>query len=682
MSQHQFSKDSQRTHATKEQASVQHVQKKAKSPVQARASKRSQSLELVQQMAGSEGLGGDIHDIAASGFSDSGSSLPHGGAIQQSFGKHDVSSVQAHVGGSAKVASDQMGAQAYASGNQIAFRDSPDLHTAAHEAAHVVQQRSGVSLSGGVGQVGDVYEQHADAVADAVVQGKSAEDLLDAHASGGASGVQAMMTQKKSAVQLMGAPEATTPEVDIDLSDEAQVRALAQDKAKAQQIWANLDPATKAKLEQEAGDEIAALQQKRRPGATPSLLQLIQFKADHLPGRMLQLKNDVQASGKGSTKEGGGEEVSDLDQLKLHIGSGGNEAWNFLVEKNDISLWEGLASGERQSMSGTLSHNLVKDNLSLLKSMFEKTPDGELTTLTKLFEARFNVDVGHAQSSTKTGTDFDAVGLRRCWEVLEPLPANHVEGNAWLEHWTRYTGGGSGSGYYSRGRKESAVAYDPDKINNENGAADPGDPLYRVIRFNKVVRHEIGHAVDPKVNGSSTMCAMDKNGAWENHGTPNTALATKLVNEADGDIKGWDNASEKTKIIAALVDAMKGEDLNAKLDDAGFDSAAKTKINGDAAAKTARTCGPGKSPWYKLDDGGVDIGGRHYQVSYGTTWVSYLKAARDKKVSTYQWRAPGEWFAEVYATYYEPDGDGNPGTILDGTDPDAKQWFDDNVHEA
>ena len=85
-----------------------------------------------------------------------------------------------------------MGASAFATGDRVAFADAPDLHTAAHEAAHVVQQRAGVQLKGGVGEVGDSYERHADAVADLVVQGKSAESLLDTTAGGGAgaAGVQ------------------------------------------------------------------------------------------------------------------------------------------------------------------------------------------------------------------------------------------------------------------------------------------------------------------------------------------------------------------------------------------------------------------------------------------------------------------------------------------------------------
>jgi hypothetical protein len=65
---------------------------------------------------------------------------------------------------------------------------APSVHTAAHEAAHVVQQRGGVQLKGGVGETGDAYERHADTVADAVVAGRSAEDLLDAGvATGGAT---------------------------------------------------------------------------------------------------------------------------------------------------------------------------------------------------------------------------------------------------------------------------------------------------------------------------------------------------------------------------------------------------------------------------------------------------------------------------------------------------------------
>jgi hypothetical protein len=83
-----------------------------------------------------------------------------------------------------------MNAEAFAQGNRVGFSQTPDLHTAAHEAAHVIQQRGGHAPAGGIDTPGDALEQHADAVADVVVAGGSAEALLDGHASsgGGVSG--------------------------------------------------------------------------------------------------------------------------------------------------------------------------------------------------------------------------------------------------------------------------------------------------------------------------------------------------------------------------------------------------------------------------------------------------------------------------------------------------------------
>jgi hypothetical protein len=138
---------------------------------------------------------GAVHAAAERGVASGGSSLPYLSDIQAAFGRHDVSDVQAHSDSAAQSASAAIGAEAYASGSDIAFAGNPDKSTVAHEAAHVVQQRAGVSLSGGVGQAGDPYERHADAVADAVVQGKSAEPILDQMAGGGARET----VQKKSA---------------------------------------------------------------------------------------------------------------------------------------------------------------------------------------------------------------------------------------------------------------------------------------------------------------------------------------------------------------------------------------------------------------------------------------------------------------------------------------------------
>ena len=114
--------------------------------------------------------------------------LPFADTIQVALCRHDLSSVRAHIGGQAGLTARRLGAKAYTLGNHIAFADQPDLHTAAHEAAHAIQQQSGVSLRGNTGRVGDRNERQADAVADLVVQGKDASGPLDT-VTGRSSGV-------------------------------------------------------------------------------------------------------------------------------------------------------------------------------------------------------------------------------------------------------------------------------------------------------------------------------------------------------------------------------------------------------------------------------------------------------------------------------------------------------------
>jgi len=165
---------------------------------QARRRKRAAKRGPVQKKtSGSSELSGDeVMSVAADGVSGSGVLLPFYDQIQRSFGRHDVSGVRAHVGDSASRANQAMGSLAYASGTNVAFGGTPDLHTAAHEAAHVVQQRSGVQLKDGVGSDGDEFEQHADAVADKVVAGGSAEALLDRY-SGGSTTMSTGVQHKK-----------------------------------------------------------------------------------------------------------------------------------------------------------------------------------------------------------------------------------------------------------------------------------------------------------------------------------------------------------------------------------------------------------------------------------------------------------------------------------------------------
>lgn len=121
----------------------------------------------------------EVQAHAARGRRGGGQVLPYLDVLERAFAPHQLGTVRAHFGGEAQAASEAIGARAYTRGEDVVFAEgSPSLWLVAHEVAHVVQQRAGVALTGGVGQAGDGYEQQADAVAEAVVRGEPAAELL------------------------------------------------------------------------------------------------------------------------------------------------------------------------------------------------------------------------------------------------------------------------------------------------------------------------------------------------------------------------------------------------------------------------------------------------------------------------------------------------------------------------
>ena len=125
----------------------------------------------------------DTHEMAASGLQGTGQPLTHLGRLLQAFGHHDIRGMREHRSDASEMALERLGAEGYSSSGRMAVSGTPTLYVQAHEAVHGVQQAGmgeSMRLPGRVGEAGDRYEQQADAVADAVVRGESAEPLLDA----------------------------------------------------------------------------------------------------------------------------------------------------------------------------------------------------------------------------------------------------------------------------------------------------------------------------------------------------------------------------------------------------------------------------------------------------------------------------------------------------------------------
>lgn len=150
--------------------------------------------------------GGDVDATAAraaatTSVQTAAAPLPHLATVQRAFGRHDLSTVRVHTDDTAARATQSVGANALTFGDRIAFAQKPSLETVAHEAAHVVQHRSGLVAPGKVGRSADREETHAHAVAQRVVQGQSAESLLDVYGSTRGRAGAALHFEKPSANQ-------------------------------------------------------------------------------------------------------------------------------------------------------------------------------------------------------------------------------------------------------------------------------------------------------------------------------------------------------------------------------------------------------------------------------------------------------------------------------------------------
>ena len=128
---------------------------------------------------------------------------PLEGGLQKDMGEsmdHDFSGVRVHTSPEADDLSQQIGAKAFTTGQDIFLREGAyDPHSGggqellAHELTHVVQQSGGAAGSGGpmtVTAPGDSYEQEADAVAKTVT-GAGAEPRAQRQAEEDAVQMQA-----------------------------------------------------------------------------------------------------------------------------------------------------------------------------------------------------------------------------------------------------------------------------------------------------------------------------------------------------------------------------------------------------------------------------------------------------------------------------------------------------------
>ncbi|MEB3294693.1 MAG: DUF4157 domain-containing protein, partial [Synechococcales bacterium] len=314
---------------------------------------------------------------------------------------------------------------------------------------------------------------------------------------------------------------------------------------------------------------------------------------------------------------------------------------------------------------------------------------------------------------------FGGTALSRLWSTLEMVPAKHLNtaDNTSLRSLVRQADNwaerrGAGTSWYKPGEQTATIAYGSFTLHHTHGGADkllrtlgmpfitsPDSRLASKNLFTQTVLHEIGHAVNNKLRIMDRFGKQSLLGGWQDH---NASPTSEIMRSYDATHP--DPTYNSDTVSAVVTGIVNGSTLNAVLQDK-VNARNKERSNwnkyhpddlqtlfnleeviqkyrDNPAIRAAQlggdkfVLGGAKGAWQLSDDelSTVALDGRVFHKAYaGTgdgcaqdTWVSYELAARKDKVSLYQWRAPDEWFAEIYANYFLG--------ILPSTHP-VYEWF-------
>jgi len=333
-------------------------------------------------------------------------------------------------------------------------------------------------------------------------------------------------------------------------------------------------------------------------------------------------------------------------------------------------------------------------DFAALAEIFFGSEPREAGTMRVAFSLRFNLRLG-ADLTPVCGVRYlawDAPGLMRAWRALEQLPSSHVVGGDTLDHFARFDG--QASGWYSGEESAIGMAYEWREVLTLNGAyteaqsnPDASSEAEAYNYFDSMVRHEIGHAVDAALHVSDTYGRTPAGGGWDTHGgTPELAAESLLAAVGVVGLPEHRALALRTSITALI--------------NANLDTSSDLQCGGTAATVWSmevfrqQFADLQDAPYFHelveqlraihADGSGQagaraprEVGGRCFIRGYAGYLISFDGPAYARRVSDYQFRAPGEWFAEAYAAYFNPDHPG--GAALKSRDPTTWAFIRDHV---
>ncbi|MES2642732.1 MAG: hypothetical protein V4850_24830 [Myxococcota bacterium] len=269
---------------------------------------------------------------------------------------------------------------------------------------------------------------------------------------------------------------------------------------------------------------------------------------------------------------------------------------------------------------------------------------GRDAILTAALEARFGVQL------VLLNTHRKSVG--KLYDLLKSVPKSHGRTNPSLKR-IDYDSSKKGTGSFDDSTKVVNLTCgrsgdgNLERLTRVNEIPTPDEDCKPVddtppARFDFVTLHEVGHAVDDRLGFMKGKAGDPKFAGWQDYGidvAPAAAAAAAAFVYNVGYIE--DYLAGGKPLTPPLPTGTTQLDWDAR--------GVKVKAWCDAVMLPA----DGQGMWWNdAKSQASALNGVVHQEAYRGRWVSYNLAARKQGITGYQFRAPGEWLAELYAAYH------------------------------
>jgi hypothetical protein len=272
-------------------------------------------------------------------------------------------------------------------------------------------------------------------------------------------------------------------------------------------------------------------------------------------------------------------------------------------------------------------NGLEKQARGLLEAVSKKTRDTDL-----MQQAFHQALVDRYQMKVAIPKNFSNTHFDKLYAMFAEVPVDHV-----VHPQLKLV-------EYSTTLEKDTAEFGSATIRMGDFGTDPKDMPYKTKTegFSISTLHEIGHSVDAR-HGIMPKCQESNNcGNWKKSSVDEVAQAVYL--QIAGNWVGNAMQTPQQKLVEAVKAVLATGELKAPKD---IDQSEWGKF-----VTTLSDCvliREDQSPWDAQEV--VAFGGRAYLESYKNDWWSYNRTSRTgaNTVRGYQWRAPGEWFADLYA---------------------------------